>query len=120
MRLLKVSQKEVNVWHSVGSHRNCLRLYDAFFNNYFCYMVMEKCNSSLWQALNAMPELTERGLGNVLSQMLLGIAHCHSVNVVHRDVKPDNFLVGGLYGQTVKLGDFGLSGLKPRRGNLTG
>jgi serine/threonine protein kinase len=41
--------------------------------------------------------------------MLLGLAHCHSVNVVHRDVKPDNFLVGGENGQTIKLCDFGLS-----------
>jgi len=38
----------------------------------------------------------------------------------HRDIKPDNFLVGGEGGQVVKLCDFGLSALIPREGVVAG
>merc|ERR1719353_856031 len=81
---------------------------------------MEKCASGLLQALEKMPEINERGLGTVFAQMLLGISHCHGAKVVHRDVKPDNFLVGGEGGQTIKLGDFGLSAIMPKQGKLPG
>jgi serine/threonine protein kinase len=119
-QLQKAAHKEACVWKTVGNHPNCIRLYDVFASNDFCYMVMEKCSSGLLQALESMPEVTERGLGNVFAQMLLGIAHCHSVKVVHRDIKPDNFLVGGQDGQTIKLADFGLSASLPKQGKLPG
>jgi len=53
----------------------------------------------------------ERDCGAVLRGMLLGLAHCASVGVVHRDVKPENFLLAGGDGeqQVVKLADFGLA-----------
>jgi len=95
-------------------------LHDVFCDHRFCYMVMEKCQAGLLQALESMPELTERGLGNVFAQMLLGIAHCHNVKVCHRDIKPDNFLVAGADGQVVKLADFGLSAQMPKQGKLPG
>jgi serine/threonine protein kinase len=77
---------------------------------------MEKCESGLLQYLEAMPELSERTLAKVFLDMLMGTAHVHSVKVVHRDIKPDNFLVGGDNGKTVKLGDFGLSAMFPKPG----
>ena len=58
-------------------------------------LVMEKCCSGLLQALEAMPDLTERGLGNIFAQMLLSIAHCHSHTAGIRSVgksTPDRFL----------------------------
>jgi len=118
--LIKVAKEEAAVWAAVGKHRHCVWMQEFFLGRYFCYMVMEKCKSSLLEALESMPELTERGLGNILGQMLLGIHHCHSCSVVHRDIKPDNFLVGGENGQTIKLADFGLSAILPKRGMLSG
>lgn len=120
MILQKAANKEVAVWRSIPAHPNCLRLHDVFWGDSFCYMVMDKCAMMLFPALETMPDHTERALGVVFAQMLCGIAHCHSVGVVHRDIKPDNFLVGGPEGQTVKLVDFGLSAVLPESGKVAG
>ncbi|CAK0875519.1 unnamed protein product, partial [Prorocentrum cordatum] len=53
-------------------------------------------------------ELTERSLALVVQQMFAAVSEVHSVGILHRDVKPDNFLVTGLNG-TVKLCDFGFA-----------
>jgi len=118
--LEKTARKEVACWGRLGSHPNCVCMEAAFFCHSLCYVVMEKCNSGLLQALESMPELTERGLGNIFAQMLLGICHCHGARVVHRDIKPDNFIVGGKEGQTIKLGDYGLSAMLVKREKTSG
>jgi len=117
--LQKAAHIEAYCWKACGLHPNCVRLHDLFFGDDFVYMVMEKCQSGLLHALESMPEFTERGVGNIAAQMLLGIAHCHSQKVVHRDIKPDNFLVGGEDG-VIKLADFGLSAMLPKQGKLPG
>jgi len=119
-RLQKVAQQEVAIWRAIGYHPNCVFMHNSFFGFIFCYMVMEKCNRGLSQALEEMTDLSERDLGNVFAQMLLGLSHCHNANVVHRDIKPNNFVVGGTHGQTVKLLDFGLSAILNKRGTVSG
>jgi serine/threonine protein kinase len=118
--LQKAAHNEASLWAGIGSHPNSVRLYDVFYSAELCYMVMEKCASSLFHYLAEMPELNERSLGNIFLQMLVGLGHVHSARVVHRDVKPDNFLVGGEDGQTLKLADFGLSAMLPAEGKLMG
>jgi serine/threonine protein kinase len=119
-KMKKIANNEVAIWNSVGCHNHCVRLYEAFFDEHACYMVMEKCESSLLGHLECMPELNERTIGGLFAQMLKGIEHVHSVNVVHSDVKPDNFLIGGDNGNVVKLSDFGLARMLPETGKLHG
>ena len=53
---------------------------------------------------------SEKVASCLFEQMLLGIKHCHDNLVVHRDVKPDNFLFASAEGDAVvKLTDFGLA-----------
>jgi serine/threonine protein kinase len=115
-QLVKVAKKEEQLWLQVGEHPNAVRLFDTFYSTELCYMVMEKCSSSLWHYLNEMNETTERTFGNIFRQMLFGIAHVHAASVVHRDVKPDNFMMGGEDSHTVKLADYGLSAALPAEG----
>jgi len=73
-------------------------------------MVMERCECTVSEKVDSNPELLHSGLPHLLRQMLLGLEACHQASVVHRDVKPDNYLIG-LDGSTVKLCDFNLSAL---------
>jgi serine/threonine protein kinase len=55
---------------------------------------------------------SKNGLGLALSrkyfrQLIIGVSYLHSVGVAHRDIKPDNLLIG-CDGQ-LKIADFGLS-----------
>lgn len=94
-----------------------MNLLETYTDDSFSYFVMERCERSLYDLLLDMDVLKEAHLLKTFRQMLLGLEHCHSVAIVHRDVKPANFLVSdqGL----VKLCDFGLAHLE-KAGGITG
>lgn len=105
----KIVLHEVHMLRKVVGNTSCVQIHDALMDDKLCYIIMEKCAVGIYAYLDSAPEVTERTLASILRGMLLGIRHCHSVGLVHRDIKPDNFLVGGDDWQTVKLTDFGLS-----------
>jgi len=75
----------------------------------------EKCDFTLLQALERLPELNECTLADILKRLLKGVAAIHALDLVHRDIKPDNFLVQG---STVKLCDFGMAEIMPGNSEL--
>lgn len=52
-------------------------------------------------------QLSEEHYKFILFQMLSGIKHLHSANVIHRDLKPSNIIINK--DSTIKIIDFGLS-----------
>ncbi|KAH6780457.1 Protein kinase superfamily protein [Perilla frutescens var. hirtella] len=72
------------------------------------YLVFEYMEHDL-AGLLASPEVkfTEAQIKCFVRQMLLGLQHCHSRGVLHRDIKGSNLLVGE--NGILKIGDFGLA-----------
>lgn len=79
-------------------HPNVIRLFDVFTDDHFLYFVMDKYESSLIAAVlpllkqgrHVLPDIT---IGEITHQMLQSIVYLHDQNIVHRDVKADNYLV---------------------------
>jgi serine/threonine protein kinase len=107
--IVKLTQNEVKIWKNLGKHNNIVRLLSVKQEFGMHFLITEMCSASLLHYLSSMPVVDERTLGESFAQMLLGIEFLHNSNVVHRDIKPDHFVVGGDTGDTIKLCDFTLA-----------
>lgn len=118
--LLRVTQTEIKLWEALGQHNNVVQLKSHFFENGLFYMVMERCKCSLMTHFANLPSIVEADFLRVFVEMLLGLKHVHEARIVHRDIKLDNFLLGGPGNKTVKLCDFGLATSLPKKGLVEG
>ncbi|KAL3881412.1 hypothetical protein ACJMK2_027857 [Sinanodonta woodiana] len=89
-------------------HSNIVRLLDVMETDGNYYIILELMEGENFNSyLNRKGPLEEREARVYMRQMAEIVHHMHSVGVVHRDLKPDNFI---LMRATIKLVDFGLSG----------
>ncbi|WMV34883.1 hypothetical protein MTR67_028268 [Solanum verrucosum] len=72
------------------------------------YLVFEYMEHDL-AGLSSAPgiKFTEPQIKCYMQQMLLGLEHCHSRGILHRDIKGSNLLIGD--NGVLKIGDFGLA-----------
>lgn len=109
-KLQQSAVKEANIMWRLGEQGHCVGIREEFMDNLFSYIIMEKCDHTLLQALEHSPQLTEHTYVQIFTQMLKAISAIHAVAIVHRDVKPDNFLCNSCGDAfVVKLCDFGLA-----------
>ncbi|KAJ9539721.1 hypothetical protein OSB04_026227 [Centaurea solstitialis] len=83
-----------------------------FFYSFTCrenlYLVMEYLNGGdLFSLLKNLGCLEEDMARVYIAELVLALEYLHSMNVIHRDLKPDNLLIG--QNGHIKLTDFGLS-----------
>jgi mitogen-activated protein kinase 1/3 len=62
---------------------------------------------TFWQVIKANASLTTEHYTYFMYQLLAGLAHMHSANVFHRDLKPKNILANA--NCKLKICDFGLA-----------
>ncbi|CAD26495.1 CDK2-LIKE CELL CYCLE PROTEIN KINASE [Encephalitozoon cuniculi GB-M1] len=91
-------------------HSTIVELSDVIYNNNKMYLVFEYVELDLRRYLDRMSDegrLVEEGFVRKMSQQLLtAMEYCHSRNIFHRDLKPQNILVDPK--ENIKLADFGL------------
>ena len=118
------SRKEVSLhWKCSGSDY-IVRVVDVFANfiklpneslpKARLLVVMEKMKGGeLFEYITSNQRFTEREASNLTYQIARAIKHCHSLNIAHRDVKPENLLLfdkaSNAENVHLKLGDFGFA-----------
>mmetsp|Transcript_88176 Transcript_88176/g.254458 ORF Transcript_88176/g.254458 Transcript_88176/m.254458 type:complete len:441 (-) Transcript_88176:16-1338(-) len=111
----KATEKEISLVKDAAGSDNVIRVFDFYVESGLSYVIFEKCDRTLLQVLERSSTLDEDTLKPIIKGMLSGIAHVHTKNIVHRDVKPDNFLCFGRQ-RVVKLCDFGLAAPSRKHG----
>ncbi|GMS86430.1 hypothetical protein PENTCL1PPCAC_8605, partial [Pristionchus entomophagus] len=76
----------------------------------FVYIQMQLCKKSLTKWLSANMDANLRGNFPTMSwfnQLVQGVKHIHTKNLIHRDLKPDNILFND--GDCIKVADMGIA-----------
>lgn len=96
--------------HSIArlSHPNVVAVYDQGNHEGTAFLVMEYVHGcTLREVINERTRLSVAESVDVLEPVLEALAAAHRAGVVHRDVKPENVLLGP--DGVVKVADFGLA-----------
>lgn len=89
-------------------HKNIVRLYDVLHSDKKLTLVFEHCDQDLKKYFDSLNgEISPEIVKSFMYQLLRGLAFCHSHNVLHRDLKPQNLLINK--NNELKLADFGLA-----------
>ena len=105
-------EREKNILRDID-HSNIIRLFEVYCAEKAHYFVMELCTGGhLGQVLSKCDEgkLEPDRAKLYITQLTSAVAHLHSVNICHRDIKLQNILLeSDLPGAQIKLIDFGNS-----------
>lgn len=78
------------------------------------YLPLQLCDTDLLELLLHKDGLRPSSLGRFARQLVAAVHHCHSHNVYHLDLKPENVLVDMSEG-SLKLADFGMACVLDRK-----
>jgi len=97
-------------------HENILNLIDIPLppdrkNFKEVYLVTGLLETDLHQVIASNQLLTDKHVQYFLYQILRGLKHLHSANVIHRDLKPSNLLVNS--DCSLRICDFGMARVTP-------
>lgn len=106
-------KREVQILIALSGHENVVQFHNAFEDDDYVYIVMELCEGGelLDRILSKKGNrYSEKDAAVVVRQMLKVAGECHLHGLVHRDMKPENFLFkSAQLDSPLKATDFGLS-----------
>lgn len=98
-------EKEIQMMKSVP-HENLLRVHAAFQDSHNVYIVVDYCDGGDLGDLLKVGKQSPQKIAQLMRQLCSALCALHSASIMHRDVKPDNFMIAG---SVLKLSDFGLA-----------
>lgn len=102
--------REVGLLQQI-KHENIIRYYDFYEDHAFLYVVMELCSGGeVFAKIVEMKRFSEKNAAHLGQQMLKAIDYIHNINIAHRDIKAENFMLSDSNIQSpVKMIDFGMA-----------
>lgn len=102
-------ESEVEIF-LVMDHPHVTRLFDVYESPEHLNLVMECMEGGeLFDRVTELKQFSERDAADSVWQMCLALNYLHSHNIVHRDLKLENFLYDQKNSSHLKLIDFGFS-----------
>ncbi|KAJ3272567.1 Protein kinase [Terramyces sp. JEL0728] len=112
---------EINLMKN-SSHPNIINYKNSFLVRGDLWVVMELMEGGTLTEIIEQNKITEPQIATICNETTKGLRFLHSSNVIHRDIKSDNVLLGS--DGTVKVTDFGysaqLSAEKSKRATMVG
>jgi MAP/microtubule affinity-regulating kinase len=89
------------------NHPNITKILEVFHDEDYMLIIMEYINGgNLFSFVKKRRKLNEKMAKFLFRQIILGIKHIHSQNIVHRDIKLENILID--LNNNIKICDFGI------------
>lgn len=99
-------RQEIEILRSLR-HENIIQMLDTFETKSKFVVVTELAHGELFEILEDDTCLPEECVARIGKQLVRALHYLHSNGVIHRDMKPQNILIGA--NGTVKLCDFGFA-----------
>ncbi|KAL7630747.1 UNVERIFIED_CONTAM: hypothetical protein RMT77_019043 [Armadillidium vulgare] len=113
----KIALREIKMLKLL-KHPHLVNLIEVFRRKKKLHLVFEYCELTLLNELEKYPKgYPHHPTKRIIYQLLKAIQFCHSQNVIHRDVKPENILL--TKDGVLKLCDFGFARTLGPEDNLT-
>ncbi|XP_055334021.1 uncharacterized protein LOC129585389 isoform X2 [Paramacrobiotus metropolitanus] len=84
-------------------HPNILQMYGVFWDQQRVYLILEYAAcGELFKKLRTAIRFQEPEAVTYIAELTDALIYCHSKNIVHRDIQPENLLLG--YGELISVG----------------
>ena len=103
---LKNLRQEMAILKTLN-HENIILLLDAFETSSDFVVVTEYAHGELFEVFQDDRQLPESEVQKIAKQLVQALYYLHSNRVIHRDMKPQNILIGS--NNVIKLCDFGFA-----------